>query len=151
MARDKIRRALTRSPALAARLEQSLHLAANGSVHFAPERNRVRNVVLKLARGHALFELNEPRRDEPSSLDFQPITITYPQTRTAFDGGAGPVRAIWPEVGSRAMLRILQGHASSSGWIELQPGRYRYCASAGAGITVRFVIHEYLACEVRWD
>jgi len=36
-------------------------------------------------------------------------------------------------------------------WIDVQPGQYRYLAVAEQAVMIRFVIGEYLACEVIWD
>jgi hypothetical protein len=35
-------------------------------------------------------------------------------------------------------------------WIDIQADRYRFHASPAGGVTVRIVIHEYLACHVHW-
>jgi hypothetical protein len=62
--------------------------------------------------------------------------------------------AIWPEVGSRAMNRLLimrDGQVFHDTWIEVQPDRYRYAVIADGGVLVRLVIDEYLAAEIRWD
>lgn len=67
--RTKIRRILEAKPALRAMLEEA-RSAANGQVVFDVQHDRVRNVVLKLARGHTAFELNEPQIDEPSCLQW---------------------------------------------------------------------------------
>jgi len=36
-------------------------------------------------------------------------------------------------------------------WIDVQPGQYRYLAVAEQAVMIRFVVGEYLACEVIWD
>ena len=60
--------------------------------------------------------------------------------------------AIWPEVGSRAMQRILSdAHVSPGGWLEVQPDRYRFHTSQVGGVVVRIVLHEYLACYIWWE
>ena len=61
--RDKIRRILTNKPALTARLTWACK-EESGAVRFSVEDSRVKNVVLKLGRGHALFELNEPQYED---------------------------------------------------------------------------------------
>ncbi len=65
--------------------------------------------------------------------------------------GWAPEASFWPEVGSRAMQRIIVESPGTSMWIEAQRGRYRYIASvADVGTVDRFVLSEYLACEVVW-
>ena len=60
MKRTKIRRALHRNPRLVQRLEASLNVDENGNLIWAPEYDRARNVVLKLARSHVAYELSFP-------------------------------------------------------------------------------------------
>ena len=40
---------------------------SNG-ILWQPEDERVRNVILKLARAHIAFEQNEPQLDEPANV-----------------------------------------------------------------------------------
>lgn len=146
VAREKVRRILSDKPALAARLENA-RSCIGGITRFEIEANRIRNVVLKLARGHALFELNEPHPEEPSSLTFSPLPLLDPEARSTFE--RPPKRELWPEAGSRGMQRLVESGAHS--WIQVQPGRYRYLAYVADSVVVRFVLSEYLACEVTWS
>ena len=59
---------------------------------------------------------------------------------------------LWPEVGSRAMQRLLVAEpAPVASWVEVQHGQYRFMAlQEPVGVLVRLVIGEYLAAEVRW-
>jgi hypothetical protein len=57
--RPKIAKVLERKPKLAALIEQGRQQDGERSV-FAIDTSRVRNVILKLARGHMAFEMNEP-------------------------------------------------------------------------------------------
>lgn len=135
--RRKVRSILARTPALSARVE------AARAVEL--ESARVRNVALKLARGHAAFELNEPQFGDPSVVTLEPLICMEARRRNTFE--SPPRRTAWPEVGSRAMQRIATG---STGWIVVQSGRYRYMAVATDDVVVRFVLSEYLACEILW-
>ena len=36
-------------------------------------------------------------------------------------------------------------------WLAVQNGNYRFCTSQTNGLTVKFVLREYLGCEVVWD
>src|SRR5262249_27689448 len=65
---------LQRKPALRARIEAAKSFI-DGQIQFNIESNRIRNVVLKLARGHAAFELSQVRRDEPESLWWFPLPL----------------------------------------------------------------------------
>src|SRR5882724_6758773 len=71
--REKVKRCLRRSKKLGERLSHArTHIG--GRSYFAPEMSRVRNVVLKLARGHSIFDLNEPHWEEPRSLMISPLS-----------------------------------------------------------------------------
>lgn len=146
--RPKIARILTAKPALASRLAKARRETIGGVI-FDVETDRVRNVVLKLARGHAAFELNEPQRDDPARLTFGLLSSMQKDVRKSFE--TPPYSSTWPEVGSRAMQRMVVASKDVIvGWVIVQPGLYRYIATVGESIIVRMVIGEYLACEVAW-
>jgi len=106
--------------------------------------------MLKVARGHAAYELNEPQFDEPTEVAFAPLGGLSAKCLHEFE--TLPSTDIRPEVGSRALRRLADdGTAGASGWIVVQEGRYRYLAAAMRdGVLVRSVLSEYLACEVVW-
>ena len=144
--RDVVSRTLRRSPRLAARLEESRQVTLDGSTCFYMEHGRVRKVVLKLARGHGAYELGEPKIEEPDTVSILPTILLSASEIDAFEAVPNP--SYFPEVGSRAMQRLIE---DGPGWIVAQPNNYRYLTVAAAGqIIVRFVIREYLACEVIW-
>lgn len=148
--REKVRIILERKPALASALENARSVDhANGSVVFEPDASRVRNVVLKLARGHAAFELHSLKDDEPARVAIIPIGLLDEEARESFE--APPDVCMHPEVCSRAMNRMSEHGVPSPSWIVVQPDRYRFLASPGLPLLVRIVIGEYLACEVVWD
>lgn len=66
---------------------------------------------------------------------------------------SGSAFAVWPEVGSRAMQRLLvfNDEIIDEGWIEVQAERYRYIVTQDGDIRVRIVFRGYLAAEVRWE
>jgi len=72
-------------------------------------------VVLWLARGHAAFENNEPRLDKPGHLVVCPMIEMSDDERLLFE--TPPVSDLWPEVGSRALLRRLAPGSTSSRWL----------------------------------
>ncbi len=104
---------------------------------------------MKLARAHVAFEQNEPQLDDPGGVSAIPACAMREDGRADFE--ASPKTGIWPEVGSRAMYRILAGAEGEYPRIEVQPGRDRDLVATGYGITVRIAIAEYLAAEVTWD
>lgn len=150
MRRPKVARMLEAKPELAARILAARTEEGSGAI-FAPEADRVQNVIVKLARGHAAFEFAATALREPSDYAVIPLVALTDAQRNAFE--EVPASEIWPEVGSRAMSRLLitsDGQLFSENWIEVQADRYRYAAVHEEGVLVRIVIDEYLAAEVRW-
>ncbi len=149
--RPKVARILSRNRLLAERLARARR-NVGGQVTWEFDADPVRRVVLKLARGHAAYELNEPQTATPNVLYFKPLIAMSADERDNFEGKAQGGMVGWPEVGSRAMNRllILGSDAYEEIWLVMQEGRYRYGTSQDDGLRVRLVIREYLACEVAW-
>jgi hypothetical protein len=160
--RPSVANILRRTPALCARLEAA-KTCEHGQTQFAIEPERVKNVVVKLARGHAAFELSQPCKDEPASVWWKPLALMDEEQRDEFE--SSHVVESYGEIGSRGMQRLLvaqftlqsdSGETRMAGlvvndWMDVQEGRYRYHAiDYGDAIRIKLVIGEYLACEVVW-
>lgn len=165
--RPKIARILRDKPLLKDMLERS-RCEVGGSISFAIDTQRVRNVLLKLARGHAAFDLDEHLKEESATVALFPLADLDPATRECFE--TAPAVVVFPEVGSRAMQRMsvvsvtLESVAEPSrvleqqvllepSWMEVQPGRYRYLATAPepGSVIVRMVLSEVVGCEAVWS
>jgi hypothetical protein len=150
--REKVKASLRHSPAIAARISARHTENGTGIVIWKPENNRVRNVVVKLARGHVAHRYSEPQLEEPIHVMFVPLMVMSAEQRDAFE--EIPESPIYPEIGSRAFKDILvvgeEVYAAEDGWLVLQPGRYRYAVAQSDEVVVRIVLSEYLACEVVW-
>jgi hypothetical protein len=111
-------------------------------------------VVLKLARGHAAYELY-PKFENPDHISIFPLPALDDRARQTFEGGDGNVVEPWPEIGSRAFMRASGAKpdlfSQIGDWIIVQPDRYRYAVKETGGISVRIVLSEYLGCEVFWE
>ena len=115
---------------------------------WKPEDARIRNVIVKNARGHVYYELGQPALGEPASVSVIPMSALSDTEQTAFldfDHGSG-----WPEIGSRMMTRLLTGQDLDGSWVVVQDGVYRFAATEGDGFIVRILIRDYLAAEVIW-
>ena len=133
---------------LQARIEQS-RLTSKNVPHFTPEPERVEAVLLKLARGHSLYELHEICMENPSVIWYADLESLKSDVRNDFEN-LPPVTFL-PEVGSRAMQRIVEANPMEHQWVEVQTKRYRFAALAlPDGIEVRIVIQDYLACLINW-
>lgn len=89
----KISRILRNKPELVARLERAKQVIGARTI-FNPEPVRVRNVVLKLARGHAAFDLNERQLDAPASIFVEPLAKMSFAERENFVSCGGSHEAI---------------------------------------------------------
>ena len=163
MSREVVRKILGRKPELRDRIERSRRISGDRA-HFMPEVTRVNNVVRKLARGHAAFELSTPMRREPDVLRWWALPSMDRHQLEDFD--AAHVHHLVGEIGSRATQRIMvvpvMSHSLEgepimapllvSDWVKVQEGRYRYLAVDDVGGSrIKIVIGEYLACEVIWS
>lgn len=150
LARDKTRRILKSKPALRALLTQA-RSEVDGRTIYAPDRERVLSVLVKLAQGHALYELHESCARPPDQQHCVPLELMSTEQQKLFE--SPEISSVWPEVRSRAMQRLLVSERDevASAWIEVQPGRYRFLASLGNGIEIRIVIHDYLAFFAQWE
>jgi hypothetical protein len=147
--RPKVQATLKARPALAASLDAAQR-SSSGRVYWEANTDRVNRIVSKLAQGHAAFELSEPMFRPPDRLAVFPLLHLTEEQRRSFE--RAPTNALWPEVGSRAMRRIIEGCSDVvDGWVVVQPGRYRYLAYISTEVMVRIVLSEFVACEASWD
>jgi hypothetical protein len=160
--RPSVANILRRAPALRARIEAAKKLV-DGQISFTVEQDRVNNVLLKLARGHAAFELSQPCREAPSTIWSRPLHLMTEEEIDSFD--ACHIVEMLGEIGSRGSQRAmvtminlesLNGEQKALGliindWIDVQEDRYRYLAIDDENeITIKIIVREYLACEVTW-
>jgi hypothetical protein len=161
--RPNVANILRRTPALRAKIEAAKS-CIDGETQFSIELERVKNVVVKLARGHAAFELSQPCKNEPASVWWGPLALMDEKQREEFE--SSHVVEGYGEIGSRGMQRLLvaqftlqsqSGETKAVGllindWVEVQEGRYRYHAiDYGDAVKIKLVISEYMACEIVWD
>ena len=117
---------------------------------WKPDQKIFDSVILKNARGHILYELGFCITDDPKNLVTRLIQ-TYDQgawTNILY-AGYGAL-ALWPEVGSRLMTRLIGGQDMVDGWIVVQDGIYRYRVDS-SGLSVETIIYEYLYTCVEWQ
>jgi len=149
----KAGRALKRNSRLRAQIERSKKvqedLFGEAQIIWQPEWGRISRVVQKNACGHAFYEYGEPMLEKADHIQISPLVSLTPEQKQLFEDGSH--MAGWPEVGSRMMTRVMTGQDLKKGWVVVQEGVYRYTVTQHNGMTVRTVLHEYLATEVVWD
>lgn len=153
VSRTKVKKILTRSPALASRISHSRRSLEGGGMQWVPEGDRVLKVMLKLARGHVVYELSTWRLHDPRVVRIAPLLTLTDEARAAFEAEPRSEGfASWPEIGTRSFMRTLVVSKDcfiEDGWQIVQPGRYRYMVVDEH--EVRIVLSEYLACMVIWE
>jgi len=146
-------RVLTRNPSLRARIESARSELQTSSgekrIIWKPEVERIDRVLLKNARGHAIFEIGEPMLEPPAYVRSAPLEALTVEQRAGFEGiDFGPG---WPEVGSRMTSRMLTRQDLANGWVVVQEGLYRYAVMQTSAILVKAVLFGYLATEILWE
>ena len=151
MTRSKVAKILRKRPALASRIASSLDTSSTTEKTWMPEMDRVRKVILKLARGHIAYELSLPHLDDPLSIECAPLCLMAPEEIDAFLRDQST--PFWPEIGSRAFIRFCEDATSGpmDYWQVVQAGRYQYLVCQSDGDFLRMLIGNYLACQVAWD
>lgn len=146
--RKKIRKILEQKPKLLKRIANEMEFN-DGGIIFRYQEKRVKKIILKLARGHAAYENSELQLSEPECIRMKPIHTMSDRELTQFNSH---VNYLLPEVGSRAFQRIFtQNEKIVRGWNTVQENKYTYSICFGQfGFSVKFVIWNYLTCEVIW-
>ncbi len=161
--RASVARMMKHSPALQQQIENS-KTEVNGQIGFIPDMERVSKVMLKLARGHAAYELSLPWRKEPDHFWCGPLSFLPEESQEVFH--SVHFQHMTGEVGSRNMQRLMVTQMTITGedgelknidmlindWVDVQDDQYRYIAIDDMSTSIiRIVIAEYFACEVVWE
>jgi hypothetical protein len=148
--REKIKKILKNKAPLRDKIFQSM-TETNGQISFNVEVQRLKNVILKLAKGHAKYENSEPVFDEPTHFAFKPLPTMTQSEMDIFLADSELIKS--PEVGSRAMQNFFIDTDKDihSHWTVVQPANYSYCVTMNLGrLSVKIIVWDYLAAEIVW-
>jgi hypothetical protein len=153
LVRERVRQAIAGSPQLNERLTVALAQPDSG---LGPSAESVEVVVTKLARGHAEYDLADPRHGPPESIRWFRLDEASTSDVESFErwtDRSSPVSQLLPEVGSRALSGLFdsEDEGSPRPWTTVQGNRYRYSCRVDCGSAIRLVLRGYLACEVTWS
>lgn len=149
--RVKVARTLKACQSIAARIESGKTFDQNNNTAWQPEWERIKEIVLKLARGHVSYELGIQHTEEPKIVDILPIPYMSDDELEIFNSLNEDAGVLYPEIGSRAFVNLLSGKQTAYGeWHVVQDRRYRYAVGQSSGDWAKFVLSEYLACRVIW-
>jgi hypothetical protein len=151
--RAKVAKTLKARPSIATRIESGKVLDQNQNPIWGVEFDRVRSVVLKLARGHMSYELGIQHIEEPIIVDISSVSLMTEENLEAFYSLSEYDDILFPEVGSRAFVNLLGEKPNTYGkWCVVQDGRYMYAVgqSSSYGDWAQFILSDYLTCRVVW-
>jgi hypothetical protein len=118
---------------------------------WEPELKRLERIIIKNAKGHSFYENGEPIFDDPDFVYINTLQNMSSEEKSAFWGSTNEI-AVWPEVGSRWMQRLIEEpNFDDTGFYVVQPSVYRFRLDFEGPLTIKIVIHEYLAAVVQWD
>ncbi|MBM3114253.1 hypothetical protein [Jeongeupia naejangsanensis] len=148
--REKIRATLMARPLIARKIECGKDLNLAGQLLWKPDFDRVKEVVLKLARGHIAYELGVRHTEEPDLLEIIPMpSMSEFQMELFLSLNCSH---LYPEIGSRAFVNLFAGKPMAyEQWYTVQESRYKYSVGQSRGDWVKIVISDYLACHVAWE
>ena len=147
----RVSRALRHHTKLKGRIENSKTIDDASRCVWTPEVDRVKRIVVKNARGHAFYECGEPIFTAPDHVWTAPLETLAPAELEEFENGSTTENlAGWPEVGSRMMIRLVEGPDLRGGWVVVQENVYRYRTEQCGLLLIKSVLFEYLATEVYW-
>ena len=137
------------NPSLAKRIsrQEKKYETQDGRVQsiWVPELERIRNVVLKNARGHFYHECAEPLMQDPLQVYFSPIEFVNSEILERSFSASG-----WAEIGSRWNTRLLSENIfDSAGFAVVQPDVYKFKIYTEQA-RVDTVIRNYLFTSVIW-
>ena len=144
--RRKIAQIMEAKPTLAARLASLLESSGEFSLSV-DDSARLSAVLEKIARALWAFETSETAGMATASVSYAQISQLSAVQLDSFRTVRDP--DLFPEVGSRMMIRAFTGEGSvvPPSWTEVQSGRFSYAIEI-ATPRVKMILGDYLAAEV---
>ena len=127
--------------------------------------DRIKNVALKLAISHAVYELSEGYCAKDANIDYSFSNNMSIENREDFESAIVLNDKLLPEIGSRAYERIMAMEVSAQSqeqpdqtvtvplmlldWVDVQESRYLYtCYNLSDAIVVKMIISDFLYVSV---
>ena len=113
----------------------------DGHYTIDPENARLKRVLTKLIAGHLRFEgLDQLFLHSGLKIDFYQDIHTNDEFFRRF---YSPINSdLLPEVGSRALIALVENGYAGSPWFTVQPGRYEYSV-APDNSEVRIILQDF--------
>ena len=145
--REKVIKIDKHTPAILNTVRESVLQLLDGHYTINPENARLKRVLTKLIAGHLRFEgLDQLFLHFGLKIDFYQDIHTNGEFYRRF---YSPINSdLLPEVGSRALIALVENDYAGSPWFTVQPGRYEYCV-APDNSEVRIIIQDFFGVRGR--
>ena len=139
--REKVIKIVKHTPAILNTVRESVLQLLDGHYTINPENARLKRVLTKLIAGHLRFEgLDQLFLHSGLKIDFYQDIHTNDEFFRRF---YSPINSdLLPEVGSRALIALVENGYAGSPWFTVQPGRYEYSV-APDNSEVRIIIQDF--------
>lgn len=139
--REKVRKIVEHNPAILKTVCESVHPLLDGHFIINPDNVRLKKVLTKLIAGHLRFEgLDQMFLHDGLEINFYQDIYSNQEFYKRFHS---PIcSGLLPEVGSRALIALVENGYAGSPWFTVQPGRYEYCV-APDNSEVRIIIQDF--------
>lgn len=150
-----IDKSLGNNPQLKYKIENEIIYRMEKGLGYKIEMNRLDNILIKLAKGHAAFELSEYNFDKYSiSIKTFSRDQVSREEWNIFNGVEELTYA--HEIGSRSIdnIYIIENSykpVAVIDWNIVQEGRYKYLSTINnEKIIIKIVLNEYFAALINW-
>lgn len=121
-------------------------------IDFRYDKEAIESILLKIGKGHMAYEFSEPFLGTPKVFNYDFIFNLSSKELEKFNKPI--ISDITPEIGSRQFEQL---YLSNDGdilylWKIIKENEYRYLTYISSDhIGVRFIVSEFLLCEILWD
>lgn len=139
--REKIRKIVNHNPAILQTVKETVHPLLDGHFSIDSENVRLKKVLTKLIAGHLRFEGLDQWffHDALDICFYQDVHVN----QNFYNRFHSPIfSGMLPEIGSRALIALVENGYAVSPWFTVQPGRYEYSV-APDNSEVRIIIQDF--------
>lgn len=139
--REKVKKIVEHNPAILKTVRESVHPLLDGRFTIETDNARLKTVMTKLIAGHLRFEgLDQLFLHDGFEIHFYQDILANREFYSEFHS---PIYSgLLPEVGSRALIVMVEQDCVGSPWFSVQPNMYEYCV-APDNSEVRIIIQNY--------
>lgn len=139
--REKVRKIVEHNPAILQTVRETVNPLLDGHLSIDTENTRLNKVSTKLIAGHLRYEgldqwFLHDGLDISFYQDIHANQVFYHRFHSPIFSG------LLPEVGSRALITLVENGNAGSPWLKVQSGQYEYCVSPDNS-EVRIIIQDF--------